>query len=302
MQMHAKGPGTGWSWLIGGFTVARQNPAKILGTAALFMLCMAWSFPIAEWLKPHGTMDYILHGGFLLVNSLLLPILMGGFMRVLDASRNGRPASALLVLDPFRRGQGGPRLAMFGLGMFLVYAAFMALLLSTVGHDTWLWYLQFAKQQAMHPPVNALVPLPHHLSATLALMTVFFLFYSGAYAVGIGQAALHDQSTLSALRDGIAGAFKNALPLLVLFVCGLLALIVLCIAFGILAAIAALLAHIAGLTMGGATGAALRDLAAAVFMLLLYAFMAGVNYAIWHDVANAEHTGSTTLPAPNLEG
>lgn len=302
MQMHAKGPGAGWSWLVGGFTVARQNPAKILGAAGLFMLCMAWSFPIAEWLKPRGTAGYILRGGFMLVNSLLLPILMGGFMRVLDASRNGRPVRISMMFDPFRRGQGGPRLALFGLCMLLVYAAFMALLLSTVGHDTWLWYLQLAKHQAMHPPVNTFFPLPHQISATLGLMTVFFLFYSCANAVGVGQAALQGQSTLAAFRDGIVGAFKNALPVLVLFVCGLLVLVAFCIGFGILVAIATLLAHVSGSSMGGATGSVLKVLVLAVCMLLLYAFMAGVNYAIWHDVANAERTGPSSLPAPDLEG
>lgn len=302
MQMHAKGPGAGWSWLVSGFAVAQQKPATIFGAAVLCVLCMAWSFPIAHWVRLSGTAGLILRGALMLVNSVLATILMGGFLRLIDADRKGHPARALMVFEPFRRGQGGLQLALFGLGMFLVYAAFMALLFSTVGHDVFHWYTQLSTHQATPPPTNIFSPLPEQFSTTLALITLFFLFFNCANAIGIGQASLRGQSPLAAFRNGFAGTIKNALPMLVLLVCGLMAFVALCIALGILVALATLVVHVFGLAADHTTVSVLLNTGVVISMLLIYAFMAGVNYAIWHDVADGGRTGAAALPSlPDMQ-
>ena len=295
MQMHAKRPGAGWSWLMQGFTVARRNPKAIMGASALFTLCLllliAVQFFVQYVIRPQGSTMVALFGFMMLVSAVLYPVLIGGFMRVIDASRNERPVSALTVFEPFRPGQGGARLALFGLCMLLVYVVFLALLVVTVGHGMLSWYLQLLRHSPFDVQAHALSALPSGFGITLALLTVFFLFYSGALAIGIGQAALRDQPSLSAFRDGIAGAFKNALPLVVLAVCGLLSLFVFALILGILAALVMVVLTLASRLLGMIILVAIY----VVMILLMYAFMMGVNYAIWHDVAD----GGQSVPAPS---
>lgn len=300
MPMRAKGPGAGWSWLMGGFTVAKREPGKILGASALFALCAVVLVAIQMFMqlvvKPQGGAMIAMLLAVMLVSGIVYPALMGGFMRVIDADRNARPVRASLLFDPFRNGGGGGRLALFGLCLLLVYVAFLAVLLSTLGHGLLAWYLQLLHQQALGA-MGSLPPLPDGSSVALALLTVFFLFYSCTIAIGVGQVALRGRSPLPALRDGVAGAFKNALPLLVLTACGLLAMVVLAIAFGIVVAILLLL----GMLVGRVVGIALMVLCYIVLVVLMYAFMMGVNYAIWRDVAGDARGDATQSTLPVAE-
>ena len=285
--MHARGPGAGWSWLMGGFTVMKRHPWTIIGAATLFALCMlvpmAVQFLLQQMARPHGDAAMIvLLLASMLVFGALYPILMGGFMRVIDAARNDRPVSAWMVLSPFQPGQGGLRIALFGLGMLVIYVAFLAVLLATVGHGLLSWYLQLLDRQTLGMPPQALPSLPAGSAAAFALLTVFFLFYAGAIAIGVGQASLRDQPPLAALRDGTTGAFKNALPLVVLTVCGVITLFVVAIAFGVLGIVPVLL----GMLVGKPVGFILLALLYIVLVILIYAFMMGVNHALWHDVAD----------------
>lgn len=302
MLMRAKGPGAGWSWLMQGFTVARRNPKAIFGASALFTLCLLLLIAVQLFvqyvMKPQGSGMLAFLGVMMLVWGVFYPIVIGGFMRVIDASRNERPVSALTVFEPFRSGQGGARLALFGLCMLLVYVVFLALLVITVGHGMLSWYLQLLSHSPFDVQAHALSALPSSFGVTLALLTVFFLFYSGALAIGIGQAALRGQPSLAAFRDGIAGAFKNALPLLVLAVCGVLALFVFALVFGLLAALAMVVLTLASRLLGIIFLIAIY----LVMILLMYAFMMGVNYAIWHDVADGGRDDPARSPLSNVEG
>lgn len=301
MSMRARGPGAGWSWLMGGFSVAKREPWKILGATVLFALCVGGIVAIQMYMqlvvKPQGGAMAAMLLAIMLVSGIVYPILMGGFMRVLDAGRNAQPVRVSLLFDPLRSGGGGTRLALFGLCMLLVYVAFLAVLLSTLGHGLLSWYLQLLHQQTLGAPMATLPPLPDGFATALALLTVFFLFYSCTIAIGVGQIALRGQSPLLALRDGVAGAFKNASPLLVLAVCGLVALVVLAVAFGIGIAILLLL----GMLVSRILGVVLMILGYIVLVILMYAFMMGVNYAIWHDVADGARGDATQSPLPVAE-
>lgn len=302
MLMRARGPGAGWSWLMEGFTVAKHAPRQILGACLLLVLCVAVLVVVqmlVQWaMRPQGPAAIAVVAVFALAGSILFPVLMGGFMRVIDASRNERRARASMLFEPFRRGHGGSRLALFGLCMLLIYVAFITVLLTTVGHGLFSWYLHLLDQQDLGTPVRSLPPLPGGSSIALALLTVFFIFYSCAFAIGTGQVALRGRAPLPALRDGVTGAFKNALPLLVLSACGLVALLVLAVGFGILSAILLVLTALVSRVLG----AGLLFLVYVVLAVLLYACMMGVDYAIWYDVADDTRHDATRSSLPISQG
>lgn len=295
MQTHAKGPGAGWWWLIRGCAVLGRDTGKILGASALLLLCVVAITLVQMLIPAHGQGKLVVTGIGMLVGGILSPVLYGGFMRVIDASRNGRPASALMLFEPFQPGQGGARLAVFGLCMWAINVAFLAALVLTVGHDMGTWYMQLlAHQPSLGTPPQPLPRLPSDFALTLALMTVFYLFYSGAMAIGIGQASLRGESGVAAFRDGLAGAFKNVLPLVVLATCGVLALLVVSMLFGFVAVIVIGVAMLISKVVGVAVVIVLY----AVFALFLIPIMVGVNYAIWHDVADGEQLGAAPPALP----
>lgn len=283
MQMLAKGPGAGWSWLMAGFKVLGRDTGKVLGASALLLLCVVVVSAAQMLLPVHGDAKLAVVAATAVVGALLYPILFGGFMRLLDASHHGRPTSALMLFEPFQPGKGGARLALFGLCMLLIYAAFLALLLTTVGRELWSWYLQVLNMQpALGSPPQ---PLPHLAAGSalsLALLTVFFVFYGGAMAVGIGQVALGGQAPVSAVRDGVAGAFKNVLPLVVLMICGCLAFLLIGSVLGFIAAIAIGVLYL----LSHALAIILAVVLYFVAILLAYAIIMGINYAVWQHIAD----------------
>lgn len=297
MRMQAMGPGAGWSWLRSGFTVAARNPGKILGAAVLLALCLALPALIQFAVKPRGDTIFVTLGAITLLSCVVYPILYGGFMRMLDADRNGRAFSAFGIFEPFRPGRGGSRLALFGVCMLVAYVVFFAIVLATIGRAVGPWYLHVATlQNTPFAPVT-LPPAPAGTGITVILAIVFFLFYSGALAVGTGQVALRDASAWNGFRDGVAGSFKNALPLVVLAVCTLVALFIAAIGLGILVAVLFLLGHFVGTSIS----LILTGLLYVVFMLLIVTLMMGINYAMWRDVAGGAADGSAGAPVPGAE-
>lgn len=146
MQMRTMGPAAGWSWFKAGFTAARGNRKAIFGASALALICVlllsAVQLSVQYVVKPQGSGMLALLGMVMLVSAVLYPILLGGFLRVIDANRDGRTARAMMVCEPFRTGQGGRPLALFGLSLMLVYMLFLAIVLATVGRGVVPWYIQ----------------------------------------------------------------------------------------------------------------------------------------------------------------
>lgn len=298
MQMQSRSAGAGWSWLKDGFEVFRHNRGALFGATVLLGLFMAIPTMLQMLLKPRGAWILLWLGVTTLMFGLLYPVLFGGFMRIVDGSRNGRPVSAWTVFEPFRTGQGWPRLVVFGLCMTVMYLVFLAIVLMTVGRGMLHWYMQFLQQQADAGALHALPTLPTGFGTTFALLTVFFIFYGGAYAIGICQAALRGKEPLAAFRDGITGAFRNVLPLVVLAICGVLAFIVFAVAVGIVMAILILLANL----ISKVAAIAAVVLVYVVMLLLMVPFMMGVNYAIWHDVAAGGLDTGTRAAVPDTQG
>lgn len=309
MQTYAKGPASGWRWLIQGFGVYRRNPGTMLGASVLILICVAIMLGVQTLTERAGSgraaSIVASMGVVLVIFGIVFPILVGGFMRAVRASRESQPASAWMVLQPFRPGQGGGRLALLGLCMLVLYVAFFALVLGTVGRGLMHWYVDMLTAQAGGTPLTALAPLPRGSGPAFALLTVFLIFYSGATAIGIGQVALRGQPALAAFRDAIAGAFKNVLPLLVLAVCGLVAALVAVILVGILVGIlvvlGVLLARVLGSAGAGAgVGIGLAIVIEILFMLVIYPIVIAIQVALWDDVTGGGQGNPAPAPTPGM--
>lgn len=281
MRMQTRGPGAGWAWLAGGFSVLRRKPGKILGATVLTGLCLFIPSAIQLLVRPQGTAIPVVLGAVALLSSVLYPLLIGGFMRLLHTASAGGDARILQVFDLFRPGRGGSRMVLFGLCMLLAYAVFLAMVLTAVGRDVVPWYLDIVNRQSSGVPIAHLPALPAGFGPTLALISVFFLFYSGALAIGTGQVALGNQPPLAAFRDGITGAFKNVLPLAVLAICGVVAVLLFALVVGIAIAIVFALVHF----VSNGLALALAGIIYLVMLLCIVALMLGVNYSLWRDVA-----------------
>ncbi|HSR65422.1 MAG TPA: hypothetical protein VLM17_07475 [Xanthomonadaceae bacterium] len=286
--MKASGPAAGWSWLVRGINTGRRNPGAVFGAAGLLALCglapSAVQLLLQATLKPAPAALLALMGAMMLVAAVLYPLLCGGFLQVIDAAEAGRPTRATALFAPFRRGRGGGQLVLLGVCLLLVYLAALALVMLTVGRGLGAWYLQVLAQAAAGGAAGATPPtLPSGFGATFALLLVFGLFYSGVYAIGMGQAALGGRDAMQALRDGFVGAARNLLPMLVLAVCGLVAGLVAALLAGLLIGVVALLAGLLSKVLALALVVPLY----VALIVVLYAMMFGVMHAMWRDVAAA---------------
>jgi hypothetical protein len=216
-----------------------------------------------------------LMGGSMLVGLLLVP-LYAGYLQVLDAAERGLPARALDIFKPYRQGEAW-RLLGYGLAMILVYVALFAIINAAAGGGIPSWYVQTLTAQASHQPPP---PLPVGIGSAMALSVVVVIFMMGFYAISLGQIALRQRSVSGAIGDGMIGALKNVLPLIVFAVCAILAEIVLLIVFLIAAAMLALIASLVG---GWLVLVLLVPLYIAL-LLAIFTAMFGVMYYLWRDV------------------
>src|SRR5690606_17618544 len=168
-------------------------------------------------------------GGLATLASLVVfPLLIGGVLRVIDAAEHGRPTAPGAVFEPFRAGRGGGRLVGFGLLMSALYLLVFGVLVGTLGEGLPEWYAQVMQLQveAAGRPIQPgdLPDPPPGLGKVLGLGLLLGMFLGGAYAIGFGQVALGGRGVLGAVRDGLAGALRNLLPIVVLAVLSVLAL------------------------------------------------------------------------------
>lgn len=285
--MQTNGPAAGWSWLKRGLNIGFEHPRVLFGAGALLLGYAVVVVILQEGLEylfdlsPHAQLA--LTGVLMVVGAVIHPVLGAGFLRLMAAVEHGRPVGALSLLDAFRRDQGVSRVVVTGLCLTAIYVLFLALLWLTVAPDLGSWYMQIMAL-GPHPARDALPALPHGTGTAVAIAIVFFIFYSAAYAIAMGQAAMRAQAPMEALRDGVVGAFKNVLPLLVLALTSMVGLVVFAVALGI-----ALL--IVGALLSLISKALAMVLIIAVYLgivLLAYVVIFGVMYAMWRDVAGDE--------------
>lgn len=290
MTVRSVNAGAGVDWLKRGFDLGRNNPKAIFGGAVLLLvavlaLAIAGSMlmaMLATLLKPTGTaalLMSVLFGGAVMA---LMAALIVGYLRLLDAVENGRPASATLVFSGF----GDKAAALRAVGFMLVLMVAQNLLVfglvAALAPEFGSWYLQNLQSSmagvAQAPPTS----LPAGFGTVMVLMWIVGTFCYAVQAIGLGQIALRARGVGAALSDGVSGAAKNLLPLLVLFLVVLVAVIVLVIAIMLLALVAGLLAKLVGAWLLVLVGIPLYI----GFLVAMLVVMFGVMYYLWRDVCD----------------
>lgn len=303
MTTRAMGPLAGIGWLKNAINLGRHNPKAIFGGAGLLMVVMMVLMVPLVLLQALAQTQIDLTG-FPAMALSLLPMLailvlsaifMVGYLRLLDAAANHRPVGATDIFAGFR--DGAASLRALGLVLLLTVLQYVVLLalLGVFAPGFISAYLELLQTGAVAAPQPD-AELLENLWILFALIIPLSLFSYAVQAVGLGQVALRGRSVYGALVDGIAGAAKNAIPLLLFLVFAVVAGLVLGL---LIALVAMLLAFVAGL-VGTWLQVTLLVLAVPVYialMVVLYALMFAVMYQLWRDVCGGSGVGQVPAEA-----
>jgi hypothetical protein len=289
MTTRSKGPGAGFGWLKNGFSVGFRHPKPLLGGAAFLVIAcllpalitLPMQIHVATAGTPPNPTTYLGIMAISMLISLLLVPLQAGYLQLVDAAERGLPARALDIFNPYRRGEA-LRLIGYGLAVIVVYVAIIGLIfVVTTGGGTADWYIQALAAQANHQPSPT---LPNGFGIAIALFLVLWLLIMGFLAISLGQVALGHRNVFGAISDGLTGAVKNVLPLLVFGVSALLTAIGLVIAFAIVDVLVVLLGKLVGAWL-------VLVLLTPVYITLLmgmFIVMFGTIYHLWRDVCGSD--------------
>lgn len=223
----------------------------------------------------------------MVLGMLLIP-LYAGYLGVIDAVERGQPARAVDIFRPYRN-ESAPRLIGFGLAVLLVYVAIVIVILVAQGGGIFHWYIQLitAQTQPLAPP-----SLPHGFGVFIGLIVVFGLFFSGFYAISLGQVSLGGRGVFASIGDGIVGAIKNVLPLLV-FVLGL---VVVWVAFVVAVMLVLMVTVLLGKLVGEWLVFVVSIPVGIAMMLAMFVGMFGVMYHLWRDVCGTDDAAAVPEP------
>lgn len=284
----SKGPLAGFDWLKRGIGVGFRHPKPMFGGAALLLVAcflpslvtLPLQFHAASAGTPLSPTAFVaIMAGSMLFGLLLVP-LYAGYLQVIDAAEHGFTARAFDIFKPYREG-AALRLIGYGLALILIYLAMLGIIIVAAGREIIGWYMQVVAAQANHQPPPG---LPHGFGIAMALFTVMALFMMGLYSISLGQVALRGRGVFNAIGDGLLGALKNLLPLLVLAVTFVLAWIVVVIAVAIVALVLALIGKLVGAWL---TLVLIIPIYIAL-VLVMFAVMFGVMYYLWRDVCGGD--------------
>ena len=285
MATRSRGPSAGFDWLNRGISAGIRHPKPLFGGAGLLMLAVLIPALIST------TMQFqALHSampmqpaifGWLAALSMLISLLVfplyAGYLQVIDATERGHPARAIDIVRPYREGNA-LRVIGFGVVMLAVYLAMLAAIFVSTGGGFAHWYMQVLTARANHQPPPA--TLPDGFGITFLLIMLVAIFMIGFHSIGLGQVALGNRSVFGAIGDGMIGAVKNLLPLLMLALGLILIWIAAALCIGIAAFLLALIGKLAGASL---VLVLIIPLYIALLLVALTA-MFGVMYHLWRDV------------------
>lgn len=295
MTTRFNGPSAGWGWLTNGFSAGYRHPKPLLGGAALLMVVcllptlvtLPMQFHAIGTGTPQSPAAIVWIMALSMLFGLLIVPLYAGYLQVVDAAERGLPARALDIFNPYRKAEAW-RLIGYGLVIMVIYVAVVAIVIAVTGGGIASWYMQVLTAQTAHQPPPA---LPQGFGTAVALFMVFGLFMMGFYAISFGQVALRQRGVFGAIGDGVVGALKNALPLLVFAVSALLAWIVVAIAFALVAFLLAMLGKLVGTWLIAVLVIPLYI----AMVLTMFTVMFAVMYHLWRDVCGDDIvTGMTS--------
>jgi len=136
--------------------------------------------------------------------------------------------------------------------------------------------MQLLTAQSSHLPPPT---LPEGFGIAMTLLIVLGIVMLGFHAIGLGQVALNRRNVFGAVSDGMTGALKNLLPLLVFVLSMMLAWIAVAIVIAIVAVVLILLSKLIGAWLL----VLFIPLYIALF-LIAFTVMFGAMYHLWRDV------------------
>lgn len=298
MTTRSNRPSAGFRWLKRGISVAFRQPKAILGGAGLLLVSSLpqslLTLPIQLHAQHAGRPLTPLVMGLMTAISMLIGLLMvplyAGYLQIIEAVERGLPTRALNIFKPYQQGEGW-RLIRFGAAVLLIYVAVIAVIVAAVGSGVVSWYIQTLSAQATHklPPA-----LPHGFGVAMAFFVMFSFSMTSFYAISLGQMALARRRVFAAMGDGMTGALKNLLPMIVLVLSATVVAIALTVAFVIVAICVALLAKLV-------SGWLMLLLAVPLYvalMVMMSAVIFGVSYHLWRDVCSDDTVTDTPPPPP----
>lgn len=294
----------GYEWLTRGIRVGFAHPKPIYRAAALLMVISLipalFTLPIQLHMTATDAPPSLETFGWLEACSIVVGLLIvpvnAGFLQVIHAVERGLPTRARDIFNPYRNGEAWRLIgygAVYMLITLVVVGIVIAIVMATAGSNLVQWYGDVLQAQASHaqPP-----PLPSGFGIGMALMMLAFIPLMGFYAVAFGQVALNRRPVFGALRDGVAGASRNLLPLFVLAVCIFVAYLVTVVVLTVTVLLVVLLTVLVALLAKPlAVGLLIVLLVPLViaFMLVLITAIYGVVYHVWRDVC-----GDDAVPPP----
>ena len=289
MTTRTVGAGHGWKWLVQGVNIGRANPRAVYGATAVVALLALIPNVVQAVLQLAFGLDagaqIMIIGAMSLVSIIIYPLLIGGVLQVIDAVEHGRPARPTDVFAAFTGGNAG-RLIGFGVLMGVLYIATFYALVSAFGDGVMEWYMQIltisqsvdAQSTPATPPE---LPLPPAGIGPLVALALFFgIFYATVYALGLGQVALGRRPVGGAFADGLGGALRNVLPVIVA------AAIAMAGGFALMLALT-LVMMVVGAIVSLVHPALVALVVLPIYMLMvlvLYIVMFGAMYVMWRDI------------------
>ncbi|GGA82157.1 hypothetical protein GCM10011521_20660 [Arenimonas soli] len=290
-------------WLRKAFDVGRRNPKALFGAIALVIVVVVAMTMAQTFLQvlTQGSMSGLVVVMVLMtaVNWVVMPPLVGGLFRVVDATDRGLPVVASDVFNAYGRGQGGKRLVLVSLVYSLAYVGFAGLMLLTPLGQFFREYFAIALATPVggEPDMAALQALMANTSpsAFLWLPVVAIVMFTWLHAsmLALATAALREVDVATAVVAGAMAALRNFLPLLgfmlVMLVGGFAAMLLVGLVLGLLMALLAMASPVLVVLV-------MFPLMLLV-MLAVYAMVFAFYYHGWRDIF-----GLADAPAPPTEG
>lgn len=299
----------GIGWLNNGIRLGRDNPKAVFGGAglalAVLIVLMVPLLLLQALAQTHLGMTGAPAAALSLLTMVIALVLsaffMVGYLRLLDAAAHGRPVAASDVFNGLRDLATSIRAVAL---MLLITVLHYLLLLALLGMfapqviGAYVDMLQLGVGAAGEASAQAgAAEVLDNLWVFFAAMIPLSLFFYAVQSVGLGQIALRGRGVLAALADGVAGAARNALPLLLFAVFAVIGFVIVGL---LIALVAVLLAFVAGL-VGTWLQVTLIVLAVPVYLGMLvavYALMFAAMYCLWRDVCGG--SDASEMPAQAL--